>query len=670
VSTPEPPPSSAAPSARRGEQLVLDPVQERDAKDARDRRHNVVDLPRFRAAGFLTLLFLVWANQTFVPSARAMPWPLERVEGPPIAIPFTSGLTLGPFAVLVAAYVSGSWWIIARWYRRDRPVHLGRLFLLLDLIVLGGAVWVTGGSQSWLFMLPYVRVFDQVHVGMRWCLTCTAAAVSTHAALILLEYSQLGAVPLEVELLKLVVCATLALYLTSTSRTAERLRRRNSRTVAFACDLVRVLEEQNTDLERARVEAESAAFAKSAFLATMSHEIRTPLNGVLGMLALAEETDLGADARECLDTARASAETLLQILGDVLDTSKIEAGQMHIESTVYAPSEVVRRAVALIESAALAKGLVVTTTIESDVPETLIGDPLRLGQILLNLLSNALKFTARGSIAIRLRFQSSAIQGDATGALCATVRDTGIGIDRAQQARVFEAFTQAEMTTSRRFGGTGLGLTISRRLAELMGGTLTVESQAGRGSTFTLTLPQVQPASEVATDPVGPLPRAATPVHAVESSGNASERWSPPSRPKSVRRSSHPLSILLAEDHPVNRRVAQQLLERWGHRVSVAVDGAEAVQMAIGQSFDCVLMDIQMPEVDGMEATRQLRALDSRAASGQRLPIIAMTANALSDDRDRYLASDMDGYIAKPIDIEQLFELLEGIGATAQAGSA
>ncbi|MEZ6016344.1 MAG: ATP-binding protein [Planctomycetota bacterium] len=611
--------------------LHLDPTVERQAKRGRDARYHTLELPRLRAIGFALIVMLVALHQRIVPVRE-------------LTIPWTT------YGIGATGYAALSWLALRRWYHWEARVHLGRLFLLLDLVPIGAAVWATGGGTSWLFLLPYIRVFDQVHIGVRWCLTCTAAALAAHLSVIALDHYVGARSPLGVELLKLSACASFALYLSMTSLTAERMRLRNSRAVVLARELVRELEQQAVDLNRARVEAESAAVAKGSFLATMSHEIRTPMNGILGMIELAQDTTDEDERREFLATARSSAGALLQILGDVLDFSKIEAGQMRVEATAFDLRELIAQSMQLISVIARPKGLNLAVSVDDDLPQRIIGDPLRTRQVLLNLLGNAVKFTPEGEVRI---IAVRKLESDGSARLVCCVTDTGIGIDPRQLETVFAAFTQAEMTTSRRFGGTGLGLSISRRLAELMGGSLTADSKLGTGSTFRLSLPLL-PAPQEAAEPRAPLPAA---------EGRAEPYLATTGRPASRRATERPLALLLVEDNPVNQRVARLLLQRWGHTVDVAENGAEALEALSRKAYDAALMDMQMPVMDGVAATQALRSRDTRARSGARLPVIAMTANTLQGDRERCLAAGMDDYVAKPISTDELFEKLERLAA-------
>jgi signal transduction histidine kinase/CheY-like chemotaxis protein len=396
---------------------------------------------------------------------------------------------------------------------------------------------------------------------------------------------------------------------------------------ASALGRVRAL---NTDLER-------ASQAKSEFLATMSHEIRTPLNGVIGMTSLLRDTPLTAQQQGYVGTIQTSGETLLTLINDILDLSKIEAGQLTLERRSFDPRHLVEEVVAPFRGQAQARGLELRAQVDPAVPSVLVGDAGRLQQVLTNLVGNALKFTAQGAVEVWV----AVVEESAEHVLLRiAVRDTGIGIAPEVQARLFAPFTQADASTTRRYGGTGLGLAISKRLVERMDGAIGVQSAVGQGSTFWVTLPlargaagDVPPADWVELGPEAPAPRAA----------------------KSGRRG----CILVAEDNAINRLVAVGLLESLGYAVETAEDGRQAVEAVGREAYDLVLMDVHMPELDGFAATAAIRRRERAAGGGRHLPIVALTADALAGDAEKSLAAGMDDHLTKPLTRERLASVVE-----------
>jgi PAS domain S-box-containing protein len=390
---------------------------------------------------------------------------------------------------------------------------------------------------------------------------------------------------------------------------------------------------------------------KGEFLANMSHEVRTPMNGVLGMIELLLDTDLDSTQQEYAGAIRGSAVNLLDILNDILDFSKIEAGKLELVTEAFELRAIVRDVVLVFAGNAKHKGLELSSEVEDALPRFVWGDAGRIRQVLTNLVSNAVKFTESGRVEIVARLVSSeASEGERAVRVRFEVSDTGTGVPQESQSKLFQAFSQCDGSMTRRYGGTGLGLAICKQLVDLMQGEIGVRSGAGSGSTFWFeaSLPTGDPRPQLGTEPAAGEPRAPLPTRPSRSVPESlGARVSPGRGPE----------ILVAEDNVVNRTITERMLEKLGYRVSVAANGREAVRQLERGSFACVLMDCQMPELDGFAAARLVRQQEQ--GTGRRVPIIAITAHAMKGDRDRCLAAGMDDYLTKPFGAEQLTRLLD-----------
>lgn len=597
--------------------VLTDPEELARRKAARRLRFHTVRVPRLRFAGGLVFIAFAWLHYLAILPDPALVGPLRAVT------------------VASVLYIFGTWIVLAKLYERTRWIDLGDVFMTTDVLVYAALIWATGGERSLLFFLMMVRPADQSPTGTRRTLFFTAVSAVVYLGLIvILDLLPGHDVSWPAELVKLAFITGFNLNMAGIASVARRIRAQTSAAMRLAQSLIVDLKAKSEELEAARVRAEEANLAKSQFLANMSHEIRTPMSGIIGVNDLLRKTELPPDASSYARVIGDSADGLLRLIDDILDLSKVEAGKLELQESAFSLQEVLDHVVRLAGPLAEEKEIGLTIESEEQLPDLLFGDSSRLQQVLLNLVGNAIKFTHEGGVTLAVA------AGDAAQ-IRFVVRDTGIGIEPEVRRRIFEPFTQADPSASRQFAGSGLGLAISRRLVELMSGTIEVDSTPGLGSTFTVELP-VPVATEDKRHATGPLDLAL----AVD--------------PAKFR-------ILVADDNEVNRLVAQRMLEGMGYSADAVSDGETALEALGRAQYDLLLLDCQMPGIDGYETARRIRA----GETGGRIPIVAVTAHAMRGDRERCIAAGMDDYLAKPFKALDLAIVLQRwLQAASRSGPA
>jgi signal transduction histidine kinase/ActR/RegA family two-component response regulator len=567
------------------------------------------------AGGLVYLGFLaaLWATTDYFSSHPVMLWPVTAIS-----------VVCG-----AARFLLG--YLFERFYRSNPVAWRAAYFVAINLNILAWGLFLMAtfllyGYRDWKTLLLLICLAGTAPIALA---AQTPSPISIHTFMVALT------TPIIIASLYLGGIANYTMAMVFTWY------------LVFALGHARVLHRQYVEytlekfaLEAAKKSAEEANRAKSAFLANMGHELRTPMNAILGMTHLALNSPVEAERQQYLRMVKSAGENLLEMMNSLLDFSKIEAGKVELEAVPFSVRKLADGTLQSFLGDAKSKGLQLRSYVDASVPLRLRGDPMRLRQVLVNVLGNALKFTERGEVESRI----TRIPDTSAGiSLQFTVHDTGIGIAPEKQRSIFEAFEQGDSSTTRKYGGTGLGLAISARLVELMGGRMWVDSQPGQGSSFHWTARFAAVASKDANG-----------VGEVASSDDAI--------PSTVT-----LKILIAEDHEMSRHLLQRLLDMRGYNVVTAANGKDALREMEGQAFDLVLMDMHMPELDGLGTTAEIRR---REKGGQPTPVIALTAEVSEGLRDRYVKAGITDYLAKPIKPEKLFELIEQVLKRGSTGGA
>ncbi len=585
--------------------LEVDLASERHDQLQRSFQLNLSGVPNFRFLTAGLLLVVVYLHHRFM----GEPATLDR---------------LSLFAGVLTVYTLVAWSVLRRAERNTQHSVFRTTFLALDVVILAWSIHLTGAESSWLILLLLLRTADQMSSGFRRCLIFAHwTAVAYLGVLLWAQLIDGRPVPWAVESVKLFLLYAANIYLAFTARFFDLRRRLTLDWVELTRNLAQEIQQQAVELEAERVKAQVASQAKSHFLANMSHELRTPMNAVMGLADLLALHRLEKSQRQRANLLRESAADLQDVIENLLDFSQIEAEALALEPRDSDVREVVKGVIKRLHPRAEAKDLLLETKVDSAVPQRLLLDPLRVRQVLLHLVDNAIKFTDDGQIAVRIRLDS--ITG-AAAILHVEIEDTGVGIAQKDLPRLFEPFTQVDSSLTREQGGTGLGLPICKRLVEMMGGTIQARSRLGRGTTVWFTMSCRQSMQESFEE-------------AISNDTLDVER----------------ARVLVVEDNPVNQEVVGSMLSGLGFEVSKVENGAEALRVLERQQFDLVLMDCQMPTMDGYRATEEIRR---REGDGRHTPIVALTAHAMEGDRERCLAAGMDDYLAKPLNLERLGETL------------